>query len=141
MAEPIPQPPYPEIGKPQSIIVGETAIYLTTPQQITGKEVSYITILGAEKRANDGVGSVIPLVKELSRKKGEEGKLVDKPLTNLNDFDEIPWEKVSGLQWMDEQGAPHQISKDTLTLNPQETSASPAKPEAALPVTPGETPV
>lgn len=133
MAEPIPQPPNPETGKPQSIIVGETVIYLTTPQQITGKKVSYITILGAEKRANDGVGSVIPLVKELSRKKREEGKLVDKPLTNLNAFDEIPWEKISGLQWTDEQGAPHQISKDMLTLNPQEASAAPAKPEAANP--------
>ena len=128
------------MGKPQSIVVGETAIYLTTPQQITGKEVTYITILGAEKRANDGVGSVIPLVKELSRKKGEEGKLVDKPLTNLNDFDEIPWEKVSGLQWTDEQGSPHQISKDTLTLNPQEVSATAVQPETATSVQPAETP-
>ena len=97
-------------------------MYLTTPQQITGKEVTYLTILGAEKRANDGVGSVIPLVKELSRKKGEEGKLIDKPLTNLNDFDEIPWGKVSGLQWTDESGTQHTIPKDQFSLTPVENA-------------------
>lgn len=131
MAEPLPAQQNPEIKKPQSIIVGETSIYLTTPQQISGKEVTYVTILGAEKRANDGVGSVIPLVKELSRKKGDEGKLIDKPLTNLNAFDEVPWEKVSGLQWTDEQGAPHVIAKDTLTLTPQEPPVAAAKSETA----------
>lgn len=142
MAEPMPPQSNPEIHKPQSIIVGETPMYLATPQQIGGKDVSFITILGAEKRANDGVGSAIPLVKELSRKKGEEGKMVDKPLTNLNDFDEVPWEKVSGVQWTDEQGAPHQISKDTLTLTQPEVSAtSPAKAEAIVSPEPMETPI
>lgn len=143
MAEPLPRPQSPEAAKPQSIIVGETAIYLTTPQQITGKEISYITILGADKRANDGVGSAVPLVKEASRKKGEEGKLIDKPLTNVNAFDEIPWDKLSGVQWTDEAGTPHVITKESLSLEPKTAAApTPKAPEVAgTPVAATETPV
>lgn len=134
MAEPIPPQNNPEIGKQQSIIVGETPIYLSQPQLIGGKDISYITILPAEKRSNDGVGSVIPLVKELSRKKGEEGKLVDKPLTNLNAFDEVPWDKISGLQWSDEQNAAHVITKDMLALEPQAPTTPAAKQETPVQV-------
>jgi hypothetical protein len=147
MAEPFPTPQTPEAAKPQSIIVGETAIYLTTPQQITGKEISYITILGADKRANNGVESAVPLVKEASRKKGEEGKLIDKPLTNVNAFDEIPWDKLSGVQWTDETGTPHIITKEALSLEPKAAAApAPETPEASsTPImgteTPAETPV
>lgn len=143
MAEPHPTPQSPEAPKPQSIIVGETAIYLTTPQQITGKEISYITILGADKRANNGVDSAVPLVKEASRKKGEEGKLIDKPLTNVNAFDEIPWDKLSGVQWTDEAGTPHIITKESLSLEPKTAAAAPPKaPESAgVPASGIETPV
>lgn len=141
MAEPHPTPQSPEAPKPQSIIVGETAIYLTTPQQITGKEISYITILGADKRANNGVDSAIPLVKEASRKKGEEGKLIDKPLTNVNAFDEIPWDKLSGVQWTDETGTPHIITKESLSLEPKTAAAAPPNESAAVPAAGIETPV
>lgn len=86
------------------------------------EDITSLTILGADKRANEGVGSVVPLINEASRKKGEEGLMVDKPMTNLNDFDEVPWEKVSGLQWTDETGMTHVIPKEDLSLTPPEAA-------------------
>lgn len=137
MAEPIPPQPHAEIPKPQSVIVGETPIYLSTPQTIDGQEITALTILGADKRATDGVGSVVPLINEASRKKGEEGMMVDKPITNLNAFDEVPWEKISGLQWTDASGTAHTIPKENLSLTPPETPPQqPAEPKLTLPEKP-----
>ncbi len=118
MAEPIPQQPHPESLPPQSVIVGETPIHLATPLKIAEQEITSVTVLPAEKRTENGVGSIVPLVSEASRKKGEEGLMVDKPLTNLNDFDEVSWDKISGLQWTDEAGTNHVIGKDELSLTP-----------------------
>ncbi len=123
MPEPLPQPTA-EIPKPQTLVVGETLLYLTIPQKIGDTEIQSLTILPADKRANDGVGSIVPLVKEVSRKKGQEGLMVDKPLTNLNNFDEISWDKISGLQWTDESGASHVISKDEFALSPSEKAVA-----------------
>ena len=126
MAEPIPQHPNPEAALPKSVIIGETPIYLSAAHRIGTEDISAITILGAGKRANEGVGSTVPLVNEVSRKKGEEGLMVDKPLTNLNDFDEVAWDKISGLQWTDESGVAHTIPKDQLSLTPVEAQQSTA---------------
>lgn len=120
MNEPIPQQPRPEAGLPQTVIIGETPVHLRSPVKIGETEITSLTIPGAEKRANDGVGSAVPLVSELSRKKGEEGQMVDKPLTNLNDFDEVAWDKISGIAWTDETGATHTIPKEQLSLTPGE---------------------
>ncbi len=122
MAEPLPPQPHPEIPQPQSVFVGETPIYLRNPQKMGSEDITSLTILGADKRATEGVGSTVPLINEASRKKGEEGMMVDKPMTNLNDFDEVPWEKVSGLQWTDETGMTHVIPKEDLSLTPPEAS-------------------
>lgn len=137
MTEPIPQQPHPETLLPQSVIVGETPIHLATPVKIGEQEITSVTVLPAEKRANDGVGSIVPLVSEASRKKGEEGLMVDKPLTNLNDFDEVSWDKISGLQWTDETGANHVIGKSELSLTPfaevpGEQAVEPIAPEPKL---------
>ncbi len=134
MAEPIPPQPQPAAaealaGKPLSLIVGETPIYLTTPVHVGEQDVPSLTILSADKRSNDGVGSAVPLVKEASRKKGEEGMMVDKPLTNLNAFDEVSWEKVSGLQWTDTAGEVHTIPKEELSLAPVPEKEAVTQPE------------
>jgi len=131
MTEPIPQQPRPEALKPQTVIIGETPIYLTTPVRIGETDVTSLTIPGADKRANDGIGSTVPLVSELSRKKGEEGQMVDKPLTNLNDFDEVSWDKISGVAWTDESGTTHTISKEDLSLTPAEQIPAEVLPESA----------
>ncbi len=136
MAEPIPQHPNPEALLPKTVIIGETPIYLSAAHRIGNEDISAITILGAGKRANEGVGSAVPLVNEVSRKKGEEGLMVDKPLTNLNDFDEVAWDKISGLQWTDESGVAHTIPKDQLSLTPAEE----VQTEAGLTPAPEATP-
>lgn len=123
MTEPIPQQPRPEAPVPQPVVVGETPIHLVTPIRIGETDVTSLTVLGAEKRTNNGIGSTVPLVSELSRKKGEEGQMVDKPLTNLNDFDEVSWDKISGLQWTDETNVTHTIPKEGLSLSPTEPVA------------------
>lgn len=131
MTEPIPQQPRPEANLPRTIIIGETPLYLATPIKTADAEINSLTILGAEKRANEGIGSATPLVSELSRKKGEEGQMVDKPLTNLNDFDEVSWDKISGITWTDETGATQIIPKEQLSLTPVEQIAAETPPESA----------
>src|SRR5690349_20939983 len=108
MAEPIlPQPANPEIPKAPPIIIGETPIYLKSPTMINDQPVESFVVQSADKRAATGIGSSVLLVKEPSRKKGEEGKIIDKPVLHIDNFDEFAWEKISGIQYTDEQGAQH----------------------------------
>lgn len=133
MAEPTPlQPNVPEVPKPQSLVVDETPVFFSTPQQIEGQDITSFTILGANKRAPEGVGSIVPLIEEPSRKKGEEGTLINKPLTNLNSFDEVPWDKLSGVQWTDASGNAHVIPKDALSLSEPANEMAPDMPEQEL---------
>ncbi len=119
MADPIPKP---EQLLPKQLIVGETKIYLTSPQLINGEEVSELTIQSADKRGIEGANSSVLLVREASRKKGNEGVLIDKPMMNLNDFDEVSWDKITGIQYQDSAGNPQMIAKDQLSLDPVEKS-------------------
>lgn len=117
MADPIPKP---EQIIPKQLIVGETKVYLTSPQLINGEEVSEITIQSADKRGIEGANSSVLLVREASRKKGNEGVMIDKPMMNLNDFDEVSWDKITGIQYQDSAGNPQMIAKDQLSLDPVE---------------------
>lgn len=117
MADPIPKP---EQVIPKQLIVGETKVYLTSPQLINGEEVSELTIQSADKRGIEGANSSVLLVREASRKKGNEGVMVDKPMMNLNDFDEVSWDKITGIQYQDAAGNPQMIAKDQLSLDPVE---------------------
>lgn len=122
MAEPIPQQP--EIPQGGSIIVGETPIFLTTPTKMGGREITSFVIKSSKDRGPAGISSSVVLMREPNRKKGEEGTLIDKPMIHTDPRQEIPWEKVSGIQWTDETGTVHKIGKEELSLNPPESSSS-----------------
>lgn len=66
MADPIPKP---EQLAPKQLIIGETKIYLTAPQNINGEQISELTIQAADKRGIEGANSSVLLVREASRKK------------------------------------------------------------------------
>lgn len=121
MSDPIPKP---EQLAPKQLIIGETKIYLATPQIINGQEVSELTIQSADKRGIEGANSSVLLVREASRKKGNEGVMVDKPMMNLNEFDEVSWDKITGIQYQDASGNPQMIAKDQLSLEPPATQNS-----------------
>lgn len=137
MAEPI--PPIPEQPKPQQLIVGETKIFLKTPQMIHDQDVSELTIQSADKRGIEGASSSVLLTREASRKKGSEGQIVDKPMMNLNDFDEVSWDKVSGIQYQDTAGNPQTIAKENLSLEKptfaEATVGMPVEPQPEIPPT------
>ena len=134
MADPIPKP---EQLKPKQLIIGETKIYLTTPAMINGEQVSELTIQSADKRGIEGANSSVLLVREASRKKGNEGVLVDKPMMNLNEFDEVSWDKITGIQYQDTTGNSQVIAKDQLSLDPVEKPvAKDAVEPAAVPEEP-----
>lgn len=125
MAEPIPQQ-QPEVPKSPAIVVGETPIYLKEPMKVDGVDVSSLVIQSGDKRGASGINSSVLLVKEPSRRKGEEGKIIDKPVIHVDTMDEMSWDKISGVQWTDESGVAHMIPKDALSLE---------KPSADVPVT------
>lgn len=138
MADPLPKS---EIPKPQQIIIGETKLHLVEPLNIDGQEITSLTIQSADKRGIAGVGSSVLLTREPSRKKGNEGVIVDKPMMNLNDFDEVSWEKISGVQFRDESGAEQTIPKEKLSLEPPTVEAIPAQDQpvdGAAPELPAE---
>ncbi len=114
MPDPIPNQ---EIPSSLNIVVGETPLYLKTPQKIGGQEVTSLIIQATDKRGAAGIDSSVLLVKEPSRKKGEEGAIIDKPVNHVDPMDQMAWDKVSGVQWTDETGVSHIIPKEELSLN------------------------
>lgn len=128
MAEPIPPQSQPEAQPIKRIIIGETPIYLPTMNTIGGKDIQSFVIQSADKRGVSGINSSVLLIKEASRKKGEEGVMIDKPVTHVDPMDEISWDKISGIQWTDETGVSHIIPKEQLSLtNQNETPAQNAE--------------
>jgi hypothetical protein len=147
MPDPIPSP---EAAPQPKITIGETPIYLATPQKIGEATVTSVMIQSADKRANAGEGSAVILTREASRKKGEEGLLIDKPMNNVNNFDEVDWNSISGVRLTDEAGNHIDVPKESLTLTKPETitaetpegTTPPAEMSAEIPVeAPLEAPV
>ena len=132
MAEPIPTP---EALKPKQIIIGETPVYFTTPQIIDGNTVEQFVINDNDTRANSltGIGTATILMKESSRKQGERGILIDKPLLYTNKMDPVDWDKVSGIRYTDANNEIHDIPKDQLAFDPPSHEAT-AGTENQLPV-------
>ncbi|MBI4066524.1 hypothetical protein HY411_02300 [Candidatus Gottesmanbacteria bacterium] len=136
MAEPI----TPELPQPQRLTIGETPVYLTSPLEVNGQQVTQLTLRGARGRGNNGLESAVLLLKEQSRRRGEEGQSFAKPLTNVNDMEEIDWEKVGGIQYTMPDGTVHTITKEQLSLvKPEETPVRPLQ-EVASPTPSPEQP-
>lgn len=128
MAEPI----TPEQLQPQRLTVGETPVYLTSPLEVNGQQVTQMTIRSERSRSKDGLENAILLIKEQSRRRGEEGVAFSKPLVNINDMEEVDWDKVEGLQYTSPDGAIHTIPKDQLSLvKPEEAPSRPLEEVAA----------
>ena len=118
MSEPLPPAPQtPEAPQaPKKITIGETELYLSTPMTVGDKTIDSIVIQPTGKRGAAGAESSVLLVSEPSRKKGEEGVLVDKPVLHVDPMDEMDWDKISGVQWTDDGGVSHTIPKEELSL-------------------------
>lgn len=129
MAEPINPIPNPEAPKPKQLIIGETPVYFSTPQEIDGKTIESFLILDSDTRASalSGIGTSTILMKEPSRKRGEKNVLVDKPLLHTNKMDPVDWDKVSGIRYTDANNEIHDIPKEQLSLDPTTST-----PEAGL---------
>lgn len=123
--------PKTEIPIPQQIVVGETPLYLKTPINVGDTEVTSVVIQSSDKRSASGVESSMLVVREPSRKKGEEGQIIDKPVMHVDTMDQMAWDKISGIQWTDEAGVAHIIPKEELTLEKPATQETVA-PEAAV---------
>ncbi len=123
MPDPIPTQ---EMHIPQQIVVGETPLYLKTPIKVGDTEVTSVVIQSSDKRSPSGVESSVLMVREPSRKKGEEGKIIDKPVIHVDTMDQMAWDKISGIQWTDEAGVAHIIPKEALALEQPAAGAEPA---------------
>lgn len=134
MPEPI-QPA--ESLQPQRLTVGETPVYLKKPLEIDGKQVTELTIKGESARRKDGIDSSVLLLKDQSRRRGEEGQVFVKPLTNVSAMEEVDWDKVGGIQYTMPDGSVHTITKDQLSLTQPDFSPSlPLSPTPDLPISP-----
>lgn len=117
MAEPI----TPELTQPQRLTIGETPVYFNGQQ---------LTLQGERARAKDGVESAVLLIKEKSRRRGEEGVAFSKPLVNVNAMEEVDWEKIEGIQYTMPDGTVHTITKDQLSLvKPEDLKRSHPAPQ------------
>ncbi len=126
----MPEPIVPtELLQPQRLTIGETPVYLTTPLEVDGKQVTQLTIKGASKRTDNGVDSAVIIMEEKSRKRGEEGKPFTKILDNINEMEEVDWAKVAAITFTDEGGTKrHLITKDQLSLTkPEESTQASAR--------------
>lgn len=112
----MPEPVTTELPQPQRLTIGETPVYLLSPLEVNGEQVAQMTIRGQRSRGKDGLESAVLLIKEQSRRRGEEGQSFGKPLPNVNDMEEVDWDKVKGLQYTAPDGAIHTIAKDQLSL-------------------------
>lgn len=135
----MPEPIVPtELLQPQRLTIGETPVYLTSPLDVNGQPVTQLTIQGERTRGKNGIDSSVLLIKEKSRRRGEEGVAFSKPLVNVNAMEEVDWDKVEGIQFTGPDGAVHTIPKEQLSLTkpketprPLETLATPAPPPEA----------
>ncbi|MBI5620415.1 hypothetical protein HY949_01410 [Candidatus Gottesmanbacteria bacterium] len=127
----MPEPITPtELPNPQRLTVGETPVYLKKPLVVDGQEITEFTIKGARQRTEKGVGSAMIVMEEKSRRRGEEGKPFTKMLDNVNAMEEVDWENVSAITFMDETGAKrHLLTRDQLSLVKPEMKT---QPEAVL---------
>lgn len=133
----MPEPITPELAQPQRLTIGETPVYLKSPLQIDGQEVAQLTVKGAGTRSPDGLGSAVVLMKTPSLRRGEEGQDFLKSLGNVNDMEEIDWEKIGGIQWTAPDGSIHTITKDQLSLaKPEETPSRPLQEVTSPPPSP-----
>src|SRR3989344_4866641 len=102
----MPEPTIGELPQTKFVTVGETPVYITKPDG----QVDQIVLKGAAKR---GADDPVVLIRQSSRRRGEDEYL--KPLDNLNDLEQVDWEKVGGLQYKDADGE-HIILKDQISL-------------------------
>ncbi|MDP1721618.1 MAG: hypothetical protein Q8L37_00245 [Candidatus Gottesmanbacteria bacterium] len=139
----MPEPITSELPKPQRLTVGETPVYLKKSLVVGGQQVTEITIKGARQRTEKGVGSAMIIMAEKSRRRGEEGKPFTKMLDNINEMEEVDWEKVSAITLTDTDGSTrHLLTRDQLSLvkpETRETQAAQGGPESPVsPTTPTE---
>ncbi|MEK7543928.1 MAG: hypothetical protein AAB557_03605 [Patescibacteria group bacterium] len=113
MPEPIAPAELPEIKR---LTIGETPVYLKSPLEVNGQQITEVTIKGASTRGKDGLESSVLLLQDLSHRRGEEGQKFIKPLTNVSAMEEVDWNKVGGLQYTMPDGSIHTITKDQLSL-------------------------
>lgn len=116
------EPTLGELPQAKFVTVAETPVYVTKPDG----EISTITLKGASKRGTEGLDNAVLLLRQKSRRRGEDEYL--KPLDNLNDLEQVDWDKVGGLRYTDAEGE-HDISKDKLSLTP-------AQPQPSIPSVP-----
>ena len=114
----MPEPTLGEVAKTQFVTVSETPIYVTKPDG----NVTEILLKGASKRGSEGLDNAVVLMRERSRRRGEDEYL--KPLDNLNALEQVDWDKVGGLSYIDADGA-HIITKDNLSLEKPDEVPSP----------------
>lgn len=117
---------------PLRLTVGETPVYLKNPLDVDGKQVTELTIKGTSTRGKDGIESSVLLLKDQSRRRGEEGQTFTKPLTNVSAMEEVDWEKVGGVQYAMPDGSVHTITKDQLSLIKPSPERSPQSPLPAV---------
>ncbi len=129
----MPEPITPELTQPQRLTIGETPVFFTSPLEVNGQQVTQLTLQGERTRGKDGLESAVLLIKEQSRRRGEEGVAFSKPLTNVNAMEEVDWDKVEGLQYTNPDGTVHTIPKEQLSLVKPEEPSSRVLEEVAAP--------
>lgn len=112
----MPEPTLGELPQAKFVTVAETPVYVTKPDG----EISTITLKGASKRGTEGLDNAVLLIRQKSRRRGEDEYL--KPLDNCNDLEQVDWDKVGGLSYIDADGE-HVITKDQLSLEPPESAS------------------
>lgn len=133
----MPEPITPEQIQPQRLTIGETPVFFTSPLEMNGQQVTQLTIQGERTRGKEGLESAVLLIKEKSRRRGEEGVAFSKPLANVNTMEEVEWEKIEGIQFTGSDGAVHTIPKEQLSLTkPEETPNERPLETIATPPTP-----
>ena len=105
----MPEPTIGELPQTKFVTVAETPLYVTKPDG----DVTEITLKSASKRGAEGLDNAVLLMRQKSRRRGEDEYL--KPLDNLNDLEQVDWDKVGGLRYQDADGE-HVITKDQLSL-------------------------
>lgn len=133
----MPEPITPEQIQPQRLTIGETPVFFTSPLEVNGQQVTQLTLQGERARGKDGLENAVLLIKEQSRRRGEEGVAFSKPLTNVNAMEEVDWDKIEGLQYTSPDGSVHTIPKEQLSLTkPEETPIQRPLLTIATPPTP-----
>ena len=120
----MPEPTIGELPQTKFVTVSETPIYVKEPDG----EVRTVTLRGASKRGAEGIDNAVLLMRQKSRRRGEDEYL--KPLDNLNDLEQVDWDKVGGLQYKDAEGE-HIITKDQLSLEKSQLTSDVKAPSTS----------